>query len=113
MDLLRKTLGQRGLVHDITPQSAGWGYVGFQLHRLQAGDLAQGSTGKTEAILVMVEGNAQLNGAGQDWGQIGARMDVFEKTPPHCIYFPAGSAWQARADTDCTIAICAAPANAA
>jgi 5-deoxy-glucuronate isomerase len=112
MQLLRKPNGSHGLVHDITPQSAGWSYVGFALHRLRAGDVAQGATGTREVILVMVEGRAQVQGAGQDWGEIGARMDVFEKTPPHCLYFPSGSTWQAVARTDCTIAICSAPAIA-
>ena len=112
MDLLRKPLSTHGLVHDITPHSAGWGYVGFALHRLKAGDVAQGNTGSTEVILVMVEGHAQVNGAGQNWGQIGNRLDLFEKTAPHCIYLPARSQWDARATTDCTIAICSAPAIA-
>ena len=112
MDLLRKPLSTHGLVHDITPQSAGWGHVGLALHRLKAGDTAQGNTGSTEVILVMVEGHAQVNGAGQNWGQMGNRLEVFEKTAPHCIYLPAHSQWDARATTDCTIAICSAPAIA-
>ncbi|MDI6838143.1 MAG: 5-deoxy-glucuronate isomerase, partial [Rhizobiaceae bacterium] len=33
-DLLRKPQGASGKVHDITPESAGWGYVGFGLYRL-------------------------------------------------------------------------------
>jgi len=33
----------------------------------------------------MVEGKARLSGAGQDWGVLGERMNVFEKTPPHCL----------------------------
>jgi 5-deoxy-glucuronate isomerase len=112
MQLLRKPTGTHGLVHEITPQSAGWGYVGFALHRLRAGDTARGHTGADEAILVMVEGLAQVTGAGSDWGQIGARLDVFEKSAPHCLYFPRASDWQATAATDCTIAICSAPAIA-
>ncbi len=40
---------------------------------------------------------------------LGERMDVFEKTPPHCLYLPNGSDWRAVAETDCTIAVCSAP----
>ena len=36
-DLLRKPQGTQGKVHDITAASAGWGYVGFALYRLQPG----------------------------------------------------------------------------
>lgn len=31
-NLLRKPTGQSGKVHDITPESAEWGYVGFGLY---------------------------------------------------------------------------------
>ena len=85
-DLLRHPTGTRGKVHDITPASAGWGYVGFTLYRLEPGDVAEEMTGETEVILVIVEGKAKVQAAGQDWGEMGARMDVFEKTPPHCLY---------------------------
>ena len=90
-DLLRKSTSTRGKVHDITPESAGWGYVGFTLYGLAAGDVAEEITGDTEVILVLVEGKAQVHAAGQDWGEMGERMDVFEKTPPHCLYVPNGS----------------------
>ncbi len=32
-NLLRKPSGKHGKVHDITPESANWGYVGFGLFR--------------------------------------------------------------------------------
>ncbi len=109
VDLLRKPGGSRGLVHDITPVSAGWGYVGFALHRLQPGDRVSAQTGEREVILVLVEGHAQIIGAGRDWGVMGERMDVFERTPPHCLYLPGGSDWTALATTACTLAVCSAP----
>ena len=108
-ELLRKPFGTHGKVHDITPESAGWRYVGFALHRLRAGESAAGVTGSREVILVMVEGKAEVTGAGRDWGILGERMDVFEKAPPHCLYLPNGSDWEVLAETDCTIAICSAP----
>jgi 5-deoxy-glucuronate isomerase len=100
-DLLRKPFGTHGKVHDITAQSAGWRYVGFGLHRLRAGETVAKATGDCEVILVMVQGKAVLTGAGQDWGVLGDRMNVFEKTPPHCLYLPNGSDWSATATTDC------------
>jgi 5-deoxy-glucuronate isomerase len=108
-DLLRRPFGTRGEVHAITPEGAGWRYVGFALHRLRAGDAAAGVTGAREVILVVVEGHVHLTGAGQDWGVLGDRLSVFDKTPPHALYLPPGSDWQARADTDCTLAVCSAP----
>ena len=107
--LQKKPFGTHGKVHQITPADAGWRYVGFALYRLRAGETAAEATADTEVILVMVEGKAALRAAGQDWGVLGDRMDVFEKTPPHCLYVPNGQGWQAEAVTDCVIAVCAAP----
>lgn len=109
MSLLRRPFGTHGKVHEITPQSAGWRYVGFSLYRLRAGETAAEATGDREVVLVMVEGKARIRAAGQDWGVLGERMDVFEKTPPHCLYVPNGEGWEAVTETDCTIAVCSAP----
>jgi 5-deoxy-glucuronate isomerase len=67
------------------------------------------ATGENEAILVIVEGKAQITASGQDWGVMGARMDVFERTPPHCLYVPNNDTWEAVATTSCTLAVCRAP----
>ncbi|PKQ07548.1 MAG: 5-deoxy-glucuronate isomerase, partial [Alphaproteobacteria bacterium HGW-Alphaproteobacteria-10] len=107
--LLRKPFGAHGKVHDITPASAGWRHVGFGLYRLRPGETASEATGAAEHILVMVEGKAAFRAAGADWGVLGDRMDVFEKSPPHALYVPGGADWTATAETDCTIAVCAAP----
>jgi 5-deoxy-glucuronate isomerase len=108
-NLLRHPTGTRGKVHEITPASAGWGYVGFTLYRLEPGDVAEEVTGETEVILVIVEGKATVQAAGKDWGEMGERMDVFEKTAPHCLYVPNGENWRAVATTACTIGVCKAP----
>ena len=108
-DLLRHPTGTRGKVHEITPANARWGYVGFTLYRLEPGDVAEEATGDEEVILVLVEGKAKVEAAGQDWGEMGERMDVFEKTPPHCLYVPNGQSWKAVATTPCTIGVCKAP----
>ncbi|WP_417310804.1 5-deoxy-glucuronate isomerase [Devosia sp.] len=108
-DLLRKPFGNHGKVHDITPEGAGWRYVGFALHRLRPGETIAEATGDREVIIVMVEGKAKFTAAGTDWGELGDRMDVFEKTPPHSLYVPNGADWRAEATTECTIAVCSAP----
>lgn len=108
-DLLVKPSGKSGKIHDITPQSAGWGYVGFGLYRLSPGETASEATGDREAILVLVEGKASLTAGGTDFGEIGDRMDVFDRRKPWCLYVPNGSDWKAVATTDCTLAVCTAP----
>jgi 5-deoxy-glucuronate isomerase len=108
-DLLRRPAGVSGKVHDVTPENAGWGYVGFGLYRLAPGEVAHEATGDREVILVLVEGKARVSAFGQDWGEMGERMSPFERTPPHCLYLPNGAEWSAEATTDCVIAVCSAP----
>src|SRR6185312_5368081 len=43
-----------GLVHRVTPASAGWTYVGFELWRLLPGQSLAQATGEREACLVIV-----------------------------------------------------------
>jgi 5-deoxy-glucuronate isomerase len=107
--LLLKPSGTTGKVHDITPQSAGWNYVGFGLYRLGEGGTATEPTDKNEVILVLVEGKAAISVAGSELGELGERMSVFDRTKPWCVYVPNGSSWSARATTECTLAVCAAP----
>ena len=107
--LLVRPSGNHGKVHDVTPSSAGWGYVGFGLHRLEPGDGVSERTGGREAILVLVEGRAEIGADGTDFGEIGGRMDVFEGGKPWCVYVPSGSEWTAQATTACTLAVCTAP----
>jgi len=97
--LLHRPFGDHGEVHRITPENARWRYVGFSLYRLRRGERAAERTLHCEVILVMVEGKACISGAGQDWGVLGERMDVFEKSPPHCLYLPNGTDWEAVAET--------------
>nr|WP_306266071.1 5-deoxy-glucuronate isomerase [Pararhizobium sp. IMCC3301] len=104
-----KPQGTTGKVHDITPQSADWGYVGFALHRLEPGDSVAEHSGDREVILVLVEGKATISGAGQDFGELGERMSVFERGKPHCVYIPNGQDWSATATTRCELAVCSAP----
>jgi len=114
-DLLRKPAGTRGKVHDITPgtargpQSPDWTYVGFGLHRLEPGETVSESADGNEVVLVLVEGKARVSCDTMDFGEMGERMNVFEKTPPHCAYVPSGNGWTADAITECTLAVCSAP----
>ncbi len=108
-NLLRKPKGKTGKRHDISPKSAGWKYVGFGLYHLKAGEQAREQTGDREVILVLVEGKALVSVAGQDFGELGERMSVFERLPPACAYVPNGTEWSVIASTDCVLAVCSAP----
>ncbi len=92
----------------VTPESAGWTYVGFDLHRLAAGETVRAETGDREICLVLVTGIAEIKGGGRDFGKVGERMSPFEGKP-WSVYVPAGAGWAVTAETDTELAVCSAP----
>ena len=109
MSLLRRPLANQGMIHNVTPASAGWHYVGFSLHILSPGETLDAGTGDNEVIIVLLEGIADISVGDRRFGEIGDRKNVFERSLPYSVYAPAGSAWQARAATRCALAACSAP----
>ena len=75
----------QGLVHRVTPESAGWGHVGFGLYRLKPGQSLAASTGECEACLVLVGGRARVRAGALDFGEIGKRMGPFEGRKPVAV----------------------------
>jgi 5-deoxy-glucuronate isomerase len=99
-----------GRVHQVTPASAGWTYVGFEVYRLAEGQELRKRLDGREACLVLLSGTAAVSADGQNFGVIGGRASPFEPDP-WSFYAPAGAAWAAKAETDCEIAVCTAPAQ--
>jgi len=95
-------------VVSVTPESAGWEYVGFDLYRLAAGRTASGMNEGRESCLVFVGGRGRAEAAGQDFGILGQRPDPFSGKP-YCLYVPAGAPWKVTAQTDLEFAVCSAP----
>jgi 5-deoxy-glucuronate isomerase len=95
-------------VHHVTPESAGWTYVGFDLFRLAPGERAESGAPGREACLVLISGRASLSAAGEELGAIGDRISPFEGKP-WSAYLPAGARWSARAETAVELAVCTAP----
>ncbi|MFI0843653.1 5-deoxy-glucuronate isomerase [Mesorhizobium sp. IMUNJ 23232] len=106
--LLVKRKAGDGLVAKITPESAGWGYVGFELHRLKPGQTVSAPTGSQEVCLVFVTGKGEATADGEDFGVLGARMSPFEGKP-WSLYVPQDSQWSVTAETDLELAVCLAP----
>ena len=109
--LLRPTAPDaEGRIHRITPASAGWRHVGFEVYRLGAGrELAQ-ETGDTECCLVLLSGRADIQAGGESWSEIGERMSVFDDEPASSAYVPPRSSYTVVAGTDLELAVCRAPA---
>lgn len=98
-----------GNVVSVTPQSANWTYVGFEVFSLKKGRSIRIETGATEACVVVLSGRADAVTSRLRWEEIGQRMSVFEGTPPYAVYVPADDCIAVTARTDLEIAVCRAP----
>lgn len=98
-----------GCVLSITPQSAGWDYIGFEVYRLAQGQTLRRETGEQEVCLVLLSGRADVATNAESWSGIGERMSVFEKKPPYAVYVPSGDRYVVTALTELEVAVCMAP----
>jgi 5-deoxy-glucuronate isomerase len=101
-----------GTLLDITPESAGWQYVGFRVVRLAAGARYNHVEDGREACLVILTGTVSVDAGGEHFGDIGGRETVFDGAATS-VYIPAGHRYTIEATSDAEIAICTAPGTGA
>ena len=100
-----------GQVQKVTPQSAGWEYVGFEMYHLQNGQVLSFNTENTEACFVLVAGKATVKTAQQTFEHIGNRSTPFEKVPAYSVYVPHNQPVEIKAESYLELAVCRAPSN--
>ena len=110
VNLLVKPNGNYGRVTHVSPETAGWTYVGFDLHKLRPGESVSAETGTREVCLVFVAGKGRAEADGKSFGLLGERMTPFDGIPA-ALYVPANSNWQVTAETDLDLAVCSAPGD--
>ncbi|HZV52074.1 MAG TPA: 5-deoxy-glucuronate isomerase [Candidatus Dormibacteraeota bacterium] len=89
----------------VTPGSAGWRYVGFEVVSVRPGERLERTTEDREHCLVVIGGRLRVNG----W-DLGSRRTPFEG-PPEAAYFPPHTRWRLEAVTEAEVAIGSAPAE--
>ncbi len=105
--LVKPTKAQQ--VHAITPESAGWKYVGLELYDLQAEEVLVLQQAGRELCLVVLSGTVSVKAGEQHWTGVGSRSSVFDEQAPGVIYLPAGVTAEVSADTGVELAVCSAP----
>jgi 5-deoxy-glucuronate isomerase len=98
-----------GCVLDITPQSAGWQRVGFQVNHLAAGQTIGGGESGRETCILVLKGTADVRVDAQSFDEIGGRLSVFEDASPGAVYAPAGMKFSVTARDQVELAVCTAP----
>ncbi len=92
-----------GCVLRVTPESAGWTYVGFEVYRDAA--VSQRLEDR-ETCVVLLSGRANLSAGGTQWRDVGQRDSVFDGRPT-ALYVPPGVEWSVEG---AEFAVCTAPA---
>jgi 5-deoxy-glucuronate isomerase len=94
-------------VVEVTPASAGWQYVGFEVLRPRGAVTRQAAAAET--CLVVVAGSCDVSSAGARWERLGGRETPFDG-PPEAVYLPPGAVYEIEpAGPGLEIAICTAP----
>ena len=108
---------QEGLIQHITPESAGWEFVGFDVFKLVAGRSLEKETADKEVCLVILSGKARVITKLESWDQLGERESIFSSEskkkwkPPYAVYIPSKDKFSIRALTDLELAVCSAPSK--
>lgn len=105
--LLKHRNGEGRILH-VTPESAGWTYVGFDVWKLSVGQAAKGEDKDRETCLVFISGKGRVTVGSKDLGLLGERLSPFEGKP-WSVYVPAGAAWSITAETPLELGVCTAP----
>jgi len=101
-----------GRIQNITPESAGWKYVGFDVFKLKSGQSLSLETADREVCLVLVTGKADIKSRDESWDNLGERMSVFaeapgeEWKPPFAVYVPNDDRFEVEALTGTGSMLC-------
>ncbi|MFJ3056625.1 5-deoxy-glucuronate isomerase [Herbaspirillum sp. NPDC087042] len=111
MSLLVKSSRTGRDIVQVTPQSAGWRYVGFSAHRLARGETMALQTGEREYCLVILGGVVSVQVGAYQWREIGGRLGVFDDKPAFSVYIPYHQSLSITADSASEVALCSAPGH--
>ncbi len=99
-----------GTILSVTPASAGWEYVGFEVLTLADRATAARSTGDRELCVVVISGTVNVLSPHGEWGDLGGRPDPWSG-PPDAAYLPPQTAVEIEAAGGAAeVALCWAPA---
>ena len=111
MNVLVKAHRTGRKIVEVTPQSAGWRYVGFAAYRLKAGERLEVQVPGAETCVVVLSGMVTARTAEHVWNTIGERRSVFEDKAPFAVYAPSPERVEVVAHTDAEIGVASAPAG--
>jgi len=100
-----------GAIQRITPESAGWTWTSFDVHRLTAGARVERPADDREVLVLVLEGTASVTVGGTAFGPVGTRASVFDEPPAGVVLSAPGEDVGIVAAGDVLLGIAAAPAG--
>jgi 5-deoxy-glucuronate isomerase len=98
-----------GAVQHITPASAGWTWISFDLHRLGPGGRLERPGDGCEVLVLVLEGTAAVTVGGVALGRVGTRASVFDEPPAGVVLCAPGEAVEVVAAGNVLLGLAAAP----
>ena len=111
MSLLVKAKSEGTSIVQVTPESAGWKYVGFAAFRLRASEHIRLASPDREVCVVVLSGAVSVEADGQSWKDIGKRKSVFEPYSPYAVYLSRPEDVRVTAHGTAEVALASAPAK--
>ncbi|MEX3842729.1 5-deoxy-glucuronate isomerase [Paraburkholderia sp. BR10882] len=111
MTLLVKAAREGQTIARVTPDTAGWRYVGFAAYRLEVDELVYVSEPDRESCIVVLSGSVDIEAGGERWSSLGSRDSVFEDAAPYALYVPPGVKATVRAKRNAEVGVASAPAK--
>ncbi len=102
---------QEKCVLEVTPETAGWKYVGFAVHILAQGDSLARRLENREICIVILTGTITVEAGDETFSELGRRQSVFDDLSPFAVYVPPATAINITAQSDAEIALCSAPSS--
>ncbi|MEQ8356008.1 MAG: 5-deoxy-glucuronate isomerase [Kiloniellaceae bacterium] len=100
---------EEGCILSVTPESAGWQHVGFEVFALRPGERISRHLEDREACLVPLSGSVDITAGTVSFGQVGGRKSPFDGKP-QAVYVPADTPFTVAAgDGAAEVALCTAP----
>lgn len=99
------------IITSITPEQAGWQYLGFEVHRLDPDEVwSKPAQQGLETAVVLLGGQCTIEAQGERWEHVGRRMSVWSGLP-WALYLPPGRSLRITGESSLTFAIGTAPAQ--
>ena len=98
-----------GVLHRLTPASAGWTWTSLDVHRLAPGARVERAGDDAEVLVLVLEGTASVRAGSLVADAVGTRTSVFEAAPAGVVLVAPGDAVAVEARTPVLLALASAP----